>query len=66
MYALKALEQEGWLSFNEQVFLPATIQFLVSKDSLYRFEKENPDMDDAVKTLLRAYEGICKKLATDW
>ena len=58
IYALKALEQEGWVSFNEQVFLPATIQFIVSKDALYRFEKENPDLDETVKTLLRAYEGI--------
>lgn len=58
MYAMKALEQESWLSFNEQVFLPATIRFIVSKESLYRFEKENPDQDETVKTLLRAYEGI--------
>ena len=27
LYSLKALEQEGWLSFNEQVFLPSTVQF---------------------------------------
>lgn len=58
LYSLKALEQDGWLSFNEQVFLPATVMFTVSKESLYAFEKENPQLESCIKTLLRAYEGI--------
>lgn len=58
LYSLKALEQDGWLSFNEQVFLPATVMFTVSKETLYAFEKENPQLESCIKTLLRAYEGI--------
>lgn len=58
IYSLKALEQEGWLSFNEQVFLPSAIQFTVTKEHLYQFEKDNPTLDLVIKTLLRAYEGI--------
>ncbi len=58
LYSLKALEQDDWLAFNEQVFLPATIMFTVSKESLYAFEKENPQLEACIKTLLRAYEGI--------
>lgn len=58
LYSLKALEQDGWLAFNEQVFLPATVMFTVSKESLYAFEKENPQLESCIKTLLRAYEGI--------
>lgn len=58
LYALKTLEQENWLSFNEQVFLPSTVMFAVNKDTLYAFEKEHPEMDDLIKTLLRSYEGI--------
>ena len=58
LYSLKALEQDGWLAFNEQVFLPATVMFSVSKESLYAFEKENPQLESCIKTLLRAYEGI--------
>jgi ATP-dependent DNA helicase RecQ len=58
LYSLKALEQEGWLSFNEQVFLPPAIMFTVNKDSLYEFEKTNPQLEPCIKTLLRAYEGI--------
>jgi len=58
LYALKALEQEGWLSFNEQVFLPATVQFTTNKDYLYTYEKRHPALEAVIKTLLRSYEGI--------
>ncbi len=58
LYSLKALEQEGWLAFNEQVFLPSSVMFTVNKDSLYEFEKTNPHLELCIKTLLRAYEGI--------
>ncbi|MGZ8509157.1 MAG: RecQ family ATP-dependent DNA helicase [Chitinophagaceae bacterium] len=58
LYSLKALEQEGWLAFNEQVFRPGTVQFTVTKDYLYQFEKDNPELEPILKTLLRAYEGI--------
>ncbi|MBL0271719.1 MAG: RecQ family ATP-dependent DNA helicase [Chitinophagaceae bacterium] len=58
LYSLKALEQEGWLAFNEQVFIPSTVMFTTSKDYLYSFEKENQQLEPVLKTLLRAYEGI--------
>lgn len=58
LYSLKALEQEGWLAFNEQVFLPSYIQFTSSKDHLYDFEKAHTDHEPLIKALLRAYEGI--------
>ena len=58
IYSLKTMEQEGWFAFNEQVFLPSTVKFTIHKDSLYAFEKSNPALEPAVKTLLRAYEGI--------
>ena len=58
LYSLKALEQDGWLSFNEQVFIPASVVFTTSKDYLYAFETEHPELEPLIKTLLRAYEGI--------
>ncbi len=58
LYSVKALEQEGWLSFNEQVFLPSRVGFITSKEELYTFEKAAPDLEPMIKTLLRAYEGI--------
>ena len=58
LYALKTLEQEDKLSFNEQVFVPATVQFTARKDYLYEFEKSQPALEPLIKALLRAYEGI--------
>lgn len=58
LYALKALEQEGWLSFNEETFLSSTVQFICDKEHLYQFEKDHPELEPLIKSLLRAYEGI--------
>lgn len=58
LYSLKALEQDGWMSFNEQVFLSSTVQFTIVKESLYAFEKANAGLEPLIKLLLRAYEGI--------
>ncbi|HEV8287183.1 MAG TPA: ATP-dependent DNA helicase RecQ [Chitinophagaceae bacterium] len=58
LYSLKALEQDEWLSFNEQVFLPSTVQFTTNKEYLYQFEKDQPQLEPLIKTLLRAYEGV--------
>lgn len=58
LYSLKALEQDGWLAFNEQVFLPSSVAFCTNKEYLYGFEKEHPQSEPVIKTLLRAYEGI--------
>ncbi|MBZ4188706.1 RecQ family ATP-dependent DNA helicase [Niabella beijingensis] len=58
IYSLKALEQDGWLSFNEQVFVPATVRFTAYKESLYEYEASHADSEPLIKTLLRTYEGI--------
>lgn len=58
IYSLKALEQEGWLHFNEQIFLPSTVEFTINKDRLYAFEKDYPLLEPLIKALLRSYEGI--------
>ena len=55
---LKVLEQEGFMSFNEQVFTPSRVQFICNKETLYQFEKENEALDPLIKLLLRSYEGI--------
>ncbi|MEO5591610.1 MAG: ATP-dependent DNA helicase RecQ [Chitinophagaceae bacterium] len=58
MNVLKVLEQEGFMSFNEQVFVTARIQFICNKETLYQFEKEQPLLEPLIKLLLRSYEGI--------
>ena len=58
IYSIKAMEQEGWVSFNEQMFLPAKAGFVTSKEHLYEFEQEFPALEPVITTLLRTYEGI--------
>lgn len=57
-YVIKALEQDGWLAFNEQVFLPSKVQFVTNKQWLYEFEESSPVLEPLITTLLRTYEGI--------
>jgi len=55
---LKVLEQEGVLIFQQQVFMPARVQFTIGKEALYDFEKDHPALQPLIHTLLRSYEGI--------
>ncbi len=57
-YSLKILEQEEFISYNEQVFLPATAVFCCDKKHLEDFQKAYPDLEPLIKGLLRSYEGI--------
>jgi ATP-dependent DNA helicase RecQ len=55
---LKMLEQEGYISFNETVFLPSTVCFTAPKELLSDFEQSHPQLEPVIKCLLRTYEGI--------
>lgn len=55
--ALKFLEQDEYLSFNESVFLPSRFRFAVLNEQLYNFQIQNPGWDPFIKTLLRSYGG---------
>lgn len=57
-YSLKVLEQEEFISYNEQIFLPSTVMFTCDKNHLQEFEKTYPDLEPVIKGLLRSYEGI--------
>ncbi len=58
MSVLKVLEQEGHIYFNESIFFPAQIHFTTDKETLHQFEKDNPLLEQLIKTLLRTYAGI--------
>ncbi|TSD66170.1 RecQ family ATP-dependent DNA helicase [Inquilinus sp. KBS0705] len=55
--ALKFLEQDDYLAFNESVFLPSRFRFEVLNEELYNFQIQNPGWDPFIKTLLRSYGG---------
>jgi ATP-dependent DNA helicase RecQ len=56
--ALLTLAAEGYITFNESVFLPSKVTFTTNKEYLYRFEAEQPILEPIIKVLLRTYEGI--------
>ena len=58
MAVLKTLEQEGYISFSESVFLPSKVQFIAPKNVLNDIEQTHPTLDTVVKCLLRSYSGI--------
>lgn len=57
-YGIQALGQQGILSFNEIFFRPSNASFTISKNDLYAFEQQYPDLEPLIKALLRSYEGI--------
>jgi ATP-dependent DNA helicase RecQ len=57
-YAIKAMEQEALLTYNEVFFKPATVVFTVSKSGLAEFERGYPHLVETARGLLRSYEGI--------
>ena len=57
-YAVKALEQEDIISFNEMVFKPSSVLVTASRNDLEEFEKIHPETEPLIKGLLRSYEGI--------
>jgi ATP-dependent DNA helicase RecQ len=57
-YAIKTLEQEGILRFNEVFFKPSTLVFTCDKNQLNDFEQQYPQLEPVIKGLLRSYEGV--------
>jgi len=58
LYALKALESDGWIDFNERSFTPSTLMFTTSKEGLYAFYNSYPEHEQLLTLLLRTYGGI--------
>jgi ATP-dependent DNA helicase RecQ len=57
-YAIKAMEQQEVLTYNEAFFNPSTLVFNCSKDELEIFEQGHPQYQPVIKGLLRSYAGI--------
>jgi ATP-dependent DNA helicase RecQ len=55
---IRTLEQEGLMSFQQQVFLSSSVRFTTSKQALYDFEHDHPALQPLIHALLRNYEGI--------
>jgi len=57
-YAVKALEQDDIISFNEIVFKPSSVLVIANRNDITEFEKIHPELEPMIKGLLRSYEGI--------
>jgi ATP-dependent DNA helicase RecQ len=56
-HALKKLESEGFIQFNESYSNPSRFGFNVDKRRLYEFQIANGNYDPLIKALLRIYGG---------
>lgn len=56
-YALKLLEEEGFIQLSENFSDPSKIHFLVDNRQLYDFQIRYSDYDSFIKLLLRLYGG---------
>ncbi|GAB4092863.1 RecQ family ATP-dependent DNA helicase [Flaviaesturariibacter terrae] len=58
LYALKALEGDGWFDYNEKSYAPATVCFDTNKRGLNEFQEAHPELEPLLTTLLRTYAGV--------
>nr|MCU0391820.1 RecQ family ATP-dependent DNA helicase [Thermoflexibacter sp.] len=56
-YALRELENQGFILLNEAVNKPSQVMFLVDNTKLYEFQIANANFDFFIKMLLRMYGG---------
>lgn len=55
--ALKKLEEEGLIQFNESFYSPSRLHFELDHQKLYEFQVANAQFDPIIKMLLRLYGG---------
>lgn len=55
--ALKKLEEEGFIQFNESFYSPSQLHFSIDKTKLYEFQIASVQFDPVIKMLLRLYGG---------
>lgn len=55
--ALKKLEEEGLIQFNESYYSPSMLHIPIDKARLYEFQVANAPLDPLIKMILRLYGG---------
>lgn len=56
-YAIKKLEEEGFIELNESFYHPSKVSININKSELYTFQIANVSFDSLIKSLLRLYGG---------
>ena len=57
LYAIKRLEEEGYIGLNESFYRGSRLHMLIDKSRLYEFQVANEKFDLPLKTILRMYGG---------
>jgi len=57
-HSLKLLEREGYLEYVENIDGFSRINFIISRDDLYKIQTERRDLDVFIKLILRSYSGV--------
>jgi ATP-dependent DNA helicase RecQ len=57
LYAIKRLEEEGYIALNESFYRGSRLHMLIDKGRLYEFQVANERFDLPIKTILRMYGG---------
>jgi ATP-dependent DNA helicase RecQ len=55
---LKILEQNGWIRYQESDLLPSRLQFIGSREDIYRLQIEQSRFEELIKTLQRTIPGL--------
>ncbi len=55
--ALKILMKEEYLDLSENLFMPSTLQVIISKNDLYDYLLKNSKMERLIKVILRSFHG---------
>lgn len=61
IYAIKAIEEQGHIQYNENLFVASKVQFITDRDNVEAFEDAHESLEPIIKALLRTYEGIFSK-----
>lgn len=57
-YALKLLDQAGYISYNEDPDLYSRVMFVCNREHLYHLHDIDPNAQSVMKALLRLYTGL--------
>ena len=57
-FAIKALQEEGLISYSEVSFKPSHVSFICTREDLQICLGANPELTEIAQGLLRSYEGI--------
>lgn len=57
-YALKILEQAGYIELTEELDNPSRIKFTLLREQLYRIQTSNSKQEQLIQLILRRYTGL--------